>query len=83
MKCPYTGIEMTKIKGMNINEYKRKRSSTNISKDRILSFRPYSKENIMFVCWSVNNSKGNISPKIAKQYLKFVKERFGSDEIEF
>jgi hypothetical protein len=82
IKCPYTGIEMTKIKGINLNEYKRKRTDTNISKDRILSSRPYSKKNLMFVCWGINNSKGNISPKIAKQYLQFVKERFGTDEME-
>ena len=36
----------------------------------------------MFVCWAVNDIKGNVTPKIAKQYLQFVKERFGTDEIE-
>lgn len=82
MKCPYTGIEMTRIKGINIDGVKRKSTPTNISRDRILSSRPYSKENIMFISWGVNNSKGNISPKIAKQYLQFVKERFGTDEVE-
>jgi hypothetical protein len=82
IKCPYLGIEMTKIKGINKNGIKRRSTDTNISKDRILSSRPYSKENIMFVSWKVNSMKGNISPKIAKQYLQFVKERFGTDEIE-
>ena len=81
MKCPYTGIEMTRIKGINKNGIRRKSTGTNISKDRILSSRPYSKQNIMFVCWDINNSKGDINPKIAKQYLNFVKERFGTDEI--
>jgi hypothetical protein len=81
IKCPYLGIEMTKIKGINKNGIKRRSTDTNISKDRILSSRPYSKENIMFVSWKVNSMKGNISPKIAKQYLQFVKERFGTDEI--
>ena len=81
MKCPYTGIEMTRIKGINKDGIKRKSTNTNISKDRILSSRPYSKQNIMFVCWGINNSKGDITPKIAKQYLQFVKERFGTDEI--
>jgi hypothetical protein len=33
----------------------------------------------MFISWKVNNEKGNISPEIAKQYLNFVKERFGTD----
>jgi hypothetical protein len=83
MKCPYTGIEMTRIKGINKDQsLKRKKTYTNISKDRILSSRPYSKENTMFVSWGINSMKGNISPKIAKQYLQFVKERFGTDEIE-
>jgi hypothetical protein len=80
-KCPYTGIEMTRIKGINKNPGLKK-SDSNISKDRILCSRPYSKENIMFVCWAVNNTKGSVTPKIAKQYIQFVKERFGTDEIE-
>ena len=81
-KCPYTGIEMTKIKGINEYGAIRKATKSNISKDRILCSKPYSKENIMFVCWDVNNIKGNVTPKIAKKYLQFVKERFGTDEIE-
>jgi len=36
----------------------------------------------MFISWAINNKKGDISPKIAKQYLQFVKERFGTNEIE-
>jgi len=79
-KCPYTGVEMTKIKGINVDGMTKKRTDTNISKYRILSSKPYSKENIMFVSWGINNIKGNISPKIAKQYLKFVEERFGIDK---
>jgi hypothetical protein len=81
-KCPYTGIEMTIIKGLNLHGERKKSSETNISKDRILSSKPYSKQNIMFVSWKANNEKGNVSPKIAKKYLQFVKERFGTDEIE-
>jgi len=80
-KCPYSGIEMTRIKGTNPHQGERKRpTDTNISKDRILSLKPYSKENIMFISWKVNNEKGNISPQIAKKYLQFVKERFGTDD---
>jgi hypothetical protein len=82
MKCPYTGVEMTRIKGINENGLRKKSTDTNISKDRILSSRPYSKENIMFISWAINNKKGDINPKIAKQYLQFVKERFGTNEIE-
>ena len=82
MKCPYTGVEMTRIKGINKDGRAKKTTETNISKDRILSSRPYSKENTMFISWGINNMKGNISPKVAKKYLQFVKERFGTDEVE-
>ena len=78
MKCPYTGIEMTRIRGINSG----KKTFTNISKDRILSSRAYSKQNLMFICWGINSSKGNISPKTAKRYLELVKERFGTDDVE-
>ena len=88
-KCPYSGIEMTRTrnKESNINNdgiktRKRTYNQTNISKDRILSSRPYSKENIMFVSWAINDEKGCISPKTAKRYLEIVKERFGTDDIE-
>jgi len=74
MKCPILGIEMTMIKG------KGKPTDTNISKDRILSYKPYSKQNIIFVSWKANNMKGNISPFIAKKYLEIVKERYGTDD---
>jgi len=81
-KCPYTGIEMTRIRGTNEHGIKRKVTKSNISKDRILSSKGYSKENIMFISCSANNIKGSVNTKIAKQYLQFVKERFGTDEIE-
>lgn len=67
---------MTRFRGRG------KSTPTNISKDRILSSLPYSKENIMFISWAVNNQKGHVSPQIAKKFLQFVKERFGTDEIE-
>ena len=79
-KCPYYGFEMTRTKGTNSLGERKKQTDTNISKDRILSSKPYNKENIMFVSWKVNNEKGNISPQIAKKYLQFVKERFGTDD---
>ena len=74
-KCPFYGFEMTRIKGLN------KATDTNISKDRILSSKPYSKKNIMFISWKSNREKCNISPKTAKRYLEIVKERYGTDEI--
>lgn len=73
-RCPYLGIEMTKIKGLNINGVRRKSTETNISKDRILSNLPYGKDNLMFISWKANNEKGNITPYIARKYLNFVNQ---------
>ena len=67
---------MTRFKGRG------KSTPTNISKDRILSSLPYSKQNIMFISWAVNNQKGHVSPQIAKKFLEFVKERFGFEVID-
>jgi hypothetical protein len=75
--CPYTGKEMTMIRHTG----NKKTISTNISRERILSTRGYSKKNLMFVSWGINNSKGNITPKTAKRYLEIVKERYGTDEM--
>jgi hypothetical protein len=74
IRCPYLGIEMTKIKGLNINGVRRKSTETNISKDRILSNLPYGKDNLMFISWKANNEKGNITPYIARKYLNFVNQ---------
>ena len=76
MKCPILGIEMTMIKGTG------KPTDTNISKDRILSSRSYSQQNVIFVCWRVNNMKRDITPQVAKRYLEIVKERYGTDDME-
>ena len=74
IRCPYLGIEMTKIKGLNINGVRRKSTETNISKDRILSNLPYGKDNLMFISWKANNERGNITPYIARKYLNFVNQ---------
>ena len=76
-KCPATGVEMTMIKGNN-----RKRTMTNISKDRILSWKGYTKINTIFTCWKYNSAKNSMTPKDAKAFLRIVKERFGTDEME-
>ena len=77
MICPATGVEMTMEPGKGLN-----RHFTNVSKDRILSTRSYSKENLIFTTFEFNNSKCNISPKGAKAFLRIVRERYGTDEIE-
>ena len=77
-KCPVLGIEMTMIRGQG----RGKTTGTNVSKDRLVNSRPYSKQNVMFVSWQANNEKGDITPKVAKKFLHFVKERYGTDEVE-
>ena len=81
MKCPATGVEMT-TKAFFNKEGEFKRCITNISKDRILSSRGYSHQNLIFTCWNYNSAKCNITPKMATRYLEIVKERYGTDEME-
>ena len=81
MICPATGVEMTMTRGKN-NYPGAKKTNTNISRDRILCTRGYSKQNLIFTTWKYNNSKNNLSPKGAKAFLRIVKERYGTDEME-
>ena len=79
MKCPATGVEMTTIKGANKpGEYKT--IITNISPDRILSTGGYSPKNLIFTTWEYNSAKSNITPKMARAFLKIVEERYGINE---
>ena len=80
MKCPATGVEMT-TKVLFNEKGKFKRCETNISKDRILSSMGYSHQNLIFTCWKYNNAKNASTPKMAKAFLKIVKERYGTDNI--
>ena len=81
MKCPATGVEMTTIKGVN-KPGEHKRIMTNISTDRILSTEGYSPENLIFTTWKYNNAKNNITPNMAKAFLRIVEEQYGTDDIE-
>ena len=80
MKCPATGETMTMIK--RAGNGKRRNTPTNISRDRIICSRGYSKQNLIFTTWAFNNSKNNLSPQGAKAFLRIVKERYGTDEVE-
>ena len=80
MKCPATGIEMT-TKRVN-KKGESKRCETNISRDRILSSMGYSHQNLIFTSWKYNNAKNNITPNMAKAFLRIVEERYGTDDIE-
>jgi len=81
MKCPGTGVEMT-TKALFNEKGKFKRCGTNISRDRILNSMGYSPQNLIFTSWNYNRAKSNFTPEMAKAYLKIVKERYGTDEIE-
>ena len=76
MRCPATGVEMTNTIGTN-KPGENKRIMTNISPDRILSTGGYSLQNLIFTTWEYNNAKCNITPEMARGFLKIVKERYG------
>jgi hypothetical protein len=82
MICPATGVEMTTKRFFNKPGERKQKCMTNISVDRILSSRNYSPKNLMFTTWAYNCSKSKLSPKDAKTFLRIVKERYGTDEIE-
>ena len=81
MKCPATGVKMT-TKLLFNEKRKFQRCETNVSKDQILSSMGYNRQNLIFTCWNYNRSKCSITPKMAKAFLKIVKERYGTDEME-
>ena len=80
MKCPATGIEMT-TKALFNEKGKLHRCVTNISKDRILNHMGYSCQNLIFTCWNYNFAKNAMTPKMAKAYLRIVKERYGTADV--
>ena len=70
--CPYYHhIKMTRIKGQG----RKKRTSTNISVDRLVNTLPYAKDNIMFVSWKANNEKGDVSYFMARKIVDFIEEK--------
>ena len=81
MSCPAPGETMTMIRYRD-GDKARKQTLTNISRDRILCTQGYSKKNLIFTTWKYNNSKNNLSPKGAKAFLRIVRERYGTDEVE-
>ena len=77
MRCPATGVEMTHTIGTNKSSVGNKRIMTNISTDRILSTKGYSPQNLIFTTWAYNCAKCNITPEMAKAFLRIVGERYG------
>ena len=78
MKCPATGVEMTHTIGTNKSSVGNKRIMTNISTDRILSTKGYSPQNLIFTTWAYNCAKCNITPEMARAFLRIVGERYES-----
>ena len=74
MKCPATGVEMTNTIGTNKSSVGNKRIMTNISTDRILSTKGYSPQNLIFTTWEYNSAKCNITPEMARAFLRIVEE---------
>jgi hypothetical protein len=76
MRCPATGVEMTHTIGTNKSSVGNKRIMTNISTDRILSTESYSPQNLIFTTWAYNCAKCNITPEMARAFLRIVGERY-------
>ena len=76
MRCPATGVEMTHTIGTNKSSVGNKRIMTNISTDRILSTEGYSPKNLIFTTWAYNCAKCNITPEMARAFLRIVGERY-------
>jgi hypothetical protein len=76
MRCPATKEKMTTIRGVN-KPGEHKRIMTNISTDRIICLKKYSPKNLIFTTWAYNSAKNNMTPKMAKAFLRIVEERYG------
>ena len=76
MRCPATKEKMTTIRGVN-KPGEHKRIMTNISTDRIICLKKYSPKNLIFTTWAYNSAKNNMTPKMARAFLKIVEERYG------
>jgi hypothetical protein len=76
MRCPATGVEMTHTIGTNKSSVGNKRIMTSISTDRILSTKGYSPQNLIFTTWAYNCAKCNITPEMARAFLRIVGERY-------
>ena len=75
MRCPATKEKMTTIRGVN-KPGEHKRIMTNISTDRIICLKKYSPKNLIFTTWAYNSAKNNMTPKMARAFLKIVEERY-------
>ena len=66
--CPYTGIKM--ILPKNTKENQSIHSPKKASLDRIDSSKEYTKENVEFVCCSVNYAKNSFTREEMKEFFE-------------
>tara|TARA_R110002020_G_scaffold399339_1_gene609189 strand:+ start:1018 stop:1779 length:762 start_codon:yes stop_codon:yes gene_type:complete len=62
MKCPYSKVEMTHIRGTQRGKTSLKKTPTNISKDQIWPGRGYTVDNLVFCTVKFNSDKKSITP---------------------
>jgi len=62
MKCPYSKVEMTHIRGTQRGKTSLKKIPTNISKDQIWPGRGYTPDNLVFCSVKFNSDKKGITP---------------------
>jgi hypothetical protein len=82
LKCPATKVKMTTKRFFNKPGERKQKCMTNISVDRILSFKNYCPQNLIFTTWQYNCDKGGLSPKGARFFLKIAEERYGKKVYE-
>jgi len=68
--CPVTNEKMTTIRGLGSS----KTTLTNISCDRRYPNEGYTKENVDFITWDINNRKHSMRPSDMKKYLTYLKK---------
>lgn len=68
--CAYTGLYMTRIRGKG-----GVRIPSNLSVDRLNSNKGYTKDNIVFCRWDVNDRKGAVTIEDIKNILKVYNEK--------
>ena len=70
MKCPYTKVTMTFIRGKNYRKGPGgKRTPTNVSADQIYPGKGYSTHNLIFCSVKANNDKRSITPDMCQAVI--------------
>ena len=75
MKCPYSKVLMTTIRGKGRGTYGGKRVPTNISKDQLWPGRGYTPINLIFCTVKFNDNKRSITPDGCEAVADIYNER--------